>query len=109
MKRLPTIEDLELTDTDHEVFKKYSFKKRLGKGGFGRVFEAVRLKDSRPVAIKVGSKSDASQARIKAMLREADFLSNLHHPNIIKFYDIMESERNIYLVMELAKGGDVRA
>jgi serine/threonine protein kinase len=107
--KIPTIEDLELTDSYHDIFSQYKFHKKLGKGGFGRVFEATRIKDGYQVAIKVSSKADCSAGRLKTMRREVDVHKNLDHPSIIKYYDFLESQKNIYIVMEIARGGDIRS
>lgn len=45
---------------------------------------------------------------MKTMRREADVHKNLDHPCIIKYYDFLESQKNIYIVMEIARGGDIR-
>jgi calcium-dependent protein kinase len=33
----------------------------------------------------------------------------LDHPNIIKYYELFENEKYIYLVMELCQGGDLES
>ena len=33
----------------------------------------------------------------------------MDHPNIVKFYEVYEDKKNIYLVMEYCKGGDLYA
>ena len=38
--------------------------------------------------------------------REVVMLQRLEHPNIIKMYEIMETENSYYLVLELAYAGD---
>ncbi len=42
-------------------YKKYLLGKRIGKGGFGTIFSAIRKSDSLPVAVKVIPKSKVSQ------------------------------------------------
>ena len=41
------------------------------------------------------------------VLSEARILKNLSHPNIIKFHDIFENDRELCLVMELVEGGEL--
>ena len=41
------------------------------------------------------------------VLAEARILKNLSHPNIIKFHDIFENDRELCLVMELVEGGEL--
>lgn len=38
-------------------------------------------------------------------MQEAEILSQLNHPNIVKFVKILESDTKIFLVMEWVKGG----
>jgi serine/threonine protein kinase len=42
-----------------------------------------------------------------ALQNEIDILKQVDHPNIVKFYDIYEDEKYMYIVMELLGGGEV--
>lgn len=42
-------------------YKQYTLGKRIGKGGFGTIFSAIRKKDSKSVAVKVIPKSKVTQ------------------------------------------------
>ena len=41
------------------------------------------------------------------LLQEVLILGRLHHPNIVKLYEIYESSTSLYLVMELLRGGEL--
>jgi len=41
------------------------------------------------------------------MRYEIDILKNLDHPNIIKFYEVFEDKKHIYLVTEYCDGGEL--
>lgn len=44
---------------------------------------------------------------LSLVLKEAQLLRSLRHPNIIHFEDIFADDTYIYLVMELSQGGDL--
>lgn len=76
----------------------YDFKEQLGNGGYGRVFKGIQKETNQQVAIKVIEKktvTDEDQFR-----NEFKILMELDHPNIIKLYEIYETEEFLYLVQE---------
>jgi serine/threonine protein kinase len=42
---------------------------------------------------------------LHATLREIDILRDVSHSNIVKLYEVYESQRHIYLVMQFLPGG----
>ena len=40
-------------------------------------------------------------------MREVNLMIQLDHPNIIKLYEVYETDKNIYLIMELCTGGEL--
>lgn len=83
----------------------------LGRGAFGEVFKGVFKKNpSVKVAIKRVSKSKLGTATmIKSLTREIVTLSNLRHNNIVTLYECLETDNNVYLIMEFCNGGDLAA
>ena len=62
---------------------------------------------SKKVAIKIVDKKsirDDVYLR-KNMRREAAILQTLRHPNIVRLYEVMETDNNFYMVLELCTGG----
>mmetsp|Transcript_39669 Transcript_39669/g.45549 ORF Transcript_39669/g.45549 Transcript_39669/m.45549 type:complete len:113 (+) Transcript_39669:32-370(+) len=73
----------------------------LGKGAFGKVFKAQSLTDKNfQVAIKMLNKKNMSDNDIKELGSEVQILNQLDHPNIVKYYEVYEDKKNLFLVME---------
>lgn len=88
------------------IENKYKLEKLIGKGGMGAVYQAIDLRLSRKVAIKVlhGSMF-GNKDSIRRFEKEAKIIARLNHPNIIAIYDYGKlATDGAYLVMELIKG-----
>ena len=80
---------------------------RIARGGMGEVIRAYDPKLRREVALKlVRTRDPASSAR---MLREAQALAQLAHPNVVAIYDVGEHDGAIYIAMEYVEGRTLRA
>ena len=81
--------------------------KVIGAGAFGKVFLTHQKKYSDfQVAIKVLNKIKL-QDSLEAIEDEIDILTNLDHPNIVKYYEKYKDEESIYIVMEYISGGEL--
>ena len=83
----------------------YDVIKQLGKGGYGKVYRVMNKKTKEIRACKHLSK--LSIKNLEKFQREIEILRKADHPNIIKLYEIFESKRSYYLIMEECKGGEV--
>ena len=83
----------------------YDVIKQLGKGGYGKVYEVKNKKTGEIRACKHLSK--LSIKNLEKFEREINILIKTDHPHIIKLYEVFESQRSLYLVMEECKGGEV--
>ncbi|WP_329498035.1 serine/threonine-protein kinase [Kitasatospora herbaricolor] len=88
---------------------RYRMVRRIGRGGFGVVWEAFDAKVGRPVAVKVISEENAADEReVRRFIAEARTVGNLPHPHIVTLYDLGEVRdggfATHYLVMELVRG-----
>uniref|UniRef100_A0A8C6LU38 non-specific serine/threonine protein kinase n=1 Tax=Nothobranchius furzeri TaxID=105023 RepID=A0A8C6LU38_NOTFU len=59
------------------------------------------------VAIKIVDKTQLDDENLKKIFREVQIMKLLKHPHIIRLYQVMETEKMIYLVTEYASGGEI--
>ncbi|CAA7060517.1 unnamed protein product [Microthlaspi erraticum] len=90
----------------------YEIDGEVGRGHFGYTCSAKGRKGSlkgQDVAVKVIPKSKMTTAiAIEDVRREVKILSALTgHKNLVQFYDAFEDDENVYIVMELCKGGEL--
>ncbi|OMO72943.1 hypothetical protein CCACVL1_17501 [Corchorus capsularis] len=90
----------------------YELGEEVGRGHFGYTCSAKAKKGSlkgHDVAVKVIPKSKMTTAiSIEDVRREVKILRALTgHKNLVQFYDAYEDDDNVYVVMELCKGGEL--
>ena len=83
----------------------YECTKKLGKGGFGKVYQVKNKSNGKIYACKKLSKLNISS--LEKFQKEIDILMMMDHPNIIKLYEVFESDNSLYLIMEECYGGDL--
>ncbi len=94
-----------------DINEYFSFKCELGKGKFGHVFLAERLKDKKLFAIKIVLKCNPTEEEYKINRWESTIFNCLHNiknENVIKTIQRYESETKIFFVFEYVKGSDLK-
>ena len=91
----------------NELVGPYRLERRIGEGGMGEVWLAVRgdgrLK--RQVALKLPMLSARRSVLVQRFARERDILASLTHPNIARLYDAgLATDAQPYLAMEYVEG-----
>ena len=91
-----------------DIRKNYEFISMLGNGSFGKV-RLYRDKNYKELlfAIKTLKKEGITSYHFNLLKREVDILSNMDHPNIVKYFGIFEDDYFIHIVMEYLKGHDL--
>ena len=99
-----SINDLNTYQLPSNCFSShYKILSFLGEGSYGKVFKAREISTGRVLAVKK-IQINNSLTKYKKTIKEINLLKNLDHPNIVKFYDFFEEEKNIYLMMEFLEG-----
>src|SRR5690348_1089164 len=89
-------------------FGRYRIDTVLGSGGMGIVYRAWDPQLARPLAIKVvrrGGEDTQGRARL---VREAQALARLSHPNVCHVYDVGTEGDEVWVAMELIDGVSLR-
>jgi tetratricopeptide (TPR) repeat protein/predicted Ser/Thr protein kinase len=83
----------------------YEVVKEIGLGGMGVVYEATDRSLERRVAVKkMRDEIRLDPADRQRFVAEARMVAQLHHPNIVDIYAIVEDANDVYLVFEFVEG-----
>jgi tetratricopeptide (TPR) repeat protein/predicted Ser/Thr protein kinase len=89
---------------------RYVMLDRLGQGGMGVVYRAYDPDLDRSVALKLlyGKTDSHWDARRERLLREAQALAKLQHPNVIAVHDVGTFDGDVFIAMELVDGASLQ-
>ena len=60
------------------------------------------------MAIKILEKDKINdQKDVERITREIKILKKVRHPNVIQLYEIIETEKELYMIMEFCNGGEL--
>ncbi|XP_043193152.1 serine/threonine-protein kinase NIM1-like [Amphibalanus amphitrite] len=85
----------------------YRLYGELGSGNSATVRLAVHQLTTERVAVKVLDRAKLDHKKCEMLTEEVASMERLHHPNIIRLYEVVESPRHIHLMMEYAPAGDL--
>lgn len=87
----------------------FAFLEIIGKGTFGSVWKVQHRKSMKFYAIKELSKAlVVAKKSVENVLSEKKILKKLCHPLISKMHGSFVDRDNLYMVLELLSGGDLR-
>src|SRR5215472_2209254 len=109
-----TLSDAASSEEDASDFQsgctigRYTLLEKLADGGMGVIYSAYDPKLERKVAIKMlrlKAQADSPAPRQHArLLREAQTLAKLSHPNVIAVYDVGAFGDQVFIAMEYVEG-----
>ncbi|KAJ3438976.1 serine/threonine-protein kinase brsk2-like protein [Anaeramoeba flamelloides] len=87
----------------------YKIGKTLGVGSSSKVKLAIHKDTKKKYAVKILTKSSLSEKKQmrKKVEREISILKLLKHPNIMRLYDVYETSKYLYLILEYVSGGEL--
>jgi len=85
---------------------RYRIEGLIGQGGFGVVYKAIQLDLDRPVALKLLHRGGVDErSRTERIVREAQIIRALEHPNTVHLYDSGTAEDGtFYIALQLLDG-----
>ncbi|GJE89092.1 Pkinase-domain-containing protein [Phanerochaete sordida] len=89
-------------------FGPYLLLRTLGEGEFGKVKLGLHMQWGEEVAVKLIRRGNIdSTVRMSKIEREIEVLRTLKHPNIVRLYDVIETDKYIGIILEYASGGEL--
>src|SRR5215831_8428464 len=88
---------------------RYEIQQLLGEGGMGEVYKALDRELDRPVALKLIRPELASNSSMLARFKQELLLSRqVTHKNVIRIFDLGDSDGVKFITMEFVEGHDLR-
>lgn len=88
------------------VVGEYQLGRTIGSGSTGKVKHALHIPTSLEYAIKI-IPIDRVRTNLDQVTLEVMLLRQLQHPNIVTLHDLLVSDTNLYIVMQLLPGGEL--
>ena len=78
--------------------------RKLGRGAFGEVCEAMLMTTNEKVAVKT-CRETIPQSEKRKFLMEAEILKQYDHPNVVKLIGVCAEKDPVFIIMEMLPGG----
>ncbi|CAN9499429.1 unnamed protein product [Ophioblennius macclurei] len=85
----------------------YHLGRTLGRGHYAVVKLARQVSTGQLVAVKMIDKTKLDVMATSHLLQEVRCMRLVQHPNVVRLYEVIDTPTTLYLVMELAEGGDL--
>ncbi|XP_069385041.1 SNF related kinase b [Paralichthys olivaceus] len=85
----------------------YHLGRTLGRGHFAVVKLARHVNTGQLVAVKMINKTKLDIMATSHLLQEVRCMRLVQHPNVVRLYEVINTPTTLYLIMELAEGGDL--
>ncbi|XP_050437403.1 SNF-related serine/threonine-protein kinase [Adelges cooleyi] len=85
----------------------YDLEQTLGKGHFAVVKSARHVFTGEQVAVKVIDKNKLEEVSRNHLYQEVRCMKLVQHPNVVRLYEVIDTHSKLYIILELADGGDL--
>lgn len=85
----------------------YFLQQTLGKGQTGVVRLGIHSQTKKKVAVKIVDKNKIQSNVLAKVEREITIMKLIEHHNVLQLYDVYESRKNLFLVLEYVGGGEL--
>ncbi len=86
----------------------YIISKTIGEGTFGKVRLGIHTLTNEKAAVKILEKEKIKEiADVERVTREIFILKLIRHPNIVQLYEIIETPKNLFFIMEHCAKGEL--
>ncbi|XP_068061807.1 SNF-related serine/threonine-protein kinase [Anomalospiza imberbis] len=92
---------------DGKIAGLYDLDKTLGRGHFAVVKLARHVFTGEKVAVKVIDKTKLDTLATGHLFQEVRCMKLVQHPNIVRLYEVIDTQTKLYLILELGDGGDM--
>ncbi|XP_076330895.1 uncharacterized protein LOC143236491 [Tachypleus tridentatus] len=85
----------------------YDLGDTLGRGHFAVVKLAKHVFTGEQVAVKVIDKTKLDDMSRAHLFQEVRLMKLVQHPNVVRLYDVIDTQTKLYLILEFGNGGDM--
>ena len=85
----------------------YDLAETIGKGHFAVVKLARHVFTGEKVAVKVIDKTKLDEVSKAHLFQEVRCMKLVQHPNVVRLYEVIDTQTKLYLILELGDGGDM--
>uniref|UniRef100_A0A0N5AC88 non-specific serine/threonine protein kinase n=1 Tax=Syphacia muris TaxID=451379 RepID=A0A0N5AC88_9BILA len=86
---------------DARIAGLYDLEKTIGKGHFAVVKLASHVFTGKKVAVKVIDKTKFDDKMASHFMQEVRFMKLVQHPNIVRLYEVIDTQTKLFLILEL--------
>ena len=92
---------------DGKIAGSYDLEETIGKGHFAVVKLARHVFTGEKVAVKVIDKLKLDEVSKQHLFQEVICMKLVQHPNVVRLYEVIDTQSKLYLILEWGDGGDM--